>query len=98
MYVGGGEAFMLMHETRMHENYDLKWGQTWPHFFIFYRRKREDPEKNPLLSRLLFLSFFSVSLLKKRKKRMRNKKANMKEENRKKENRKRLAFFYCQQV
>ena len=27
---------MIMHETRMHENYDLKWSQTWPLFFIFY--------------------------------------------------------------
>ena len=30
---GGGGAFMLMHETSMHENYDLKWSQTWPLFF-----------------------------------------------------------------
>ena len=56
---GGGGAFMLMHETTMHENYDLKWSRTRPFFFIFYRGKPEDPEENPLLSRLLFLSFFS---------------------------------------
>ena len=36
LYVGGwGGAFMLMHETRMHENYDLEWSQAWPLFFIF---------------------------------------------------------------
>ena len=34
--MGGGVAFMLMHERRMHENYDLKWSQIWPLFFIFY--------------------------------------------------------------
>ena len=61
----GGGAFMRMHETRMHENYGLKWSQTWPLFFIFYRGKPEDPEENPLLPRLLFLSFFFFSLLKK---------------------------------
>ena len=51
-------AFMLTHGTRMHENYYLKWSQTWPLFFIFYRGKPEDSEENPLLSLLLFLSFF----------------------------------------
>ena len=75
---GGGGAFMLMHETRMKENYDLKWFQTWPLFFIFYTGK---PEENPSFSSTLFL-FFLLSP-KKRKNRMRNKKENWKEQNRK---------------
>ena len=91
----GREAFMLMHETTMHENYDFKWSRKRPFFFIFYRGKPEDPEENPLLSRLLFLSFFFLLSPKKENKK---KTENRKEENRKKENRKRIPFFYCQQV
>ena len=75
---GGGGAFMLMHETRMKENYDLKWSQTWPLIFIFYRGK---PEENPSFSSTLF--FFFLLSPKKRKNRMRNKKENWKEQNRK---------------
>ena len=66
MWRGGG-AFMLMHETRMHEDYDLKWSQALPLFFIFYRGKPEDPEENPLLSLLLFLFFFLLSPKKKKR-------------------------------
>ena len=35
--MGGGGGVMLMHETRMHENYDLKWSQAWPLFLFFWR-------------------------------------------------------------
>ena len=67
--------------------------------FLFFIGKPEDPEENPLLSVLLFLSFFLFSLLKKEKREyIRNKKENRKEKKRKKENRKRSPFFYCQQV
>ena len=64
---GGGGAFMLMHETRMDENYDLKWCQTWPLFFLFYRGKSEDQEEKPSSFSLLFLSFFLLSPKKKKK-------------------------------
>ena len=32
---GGGGGGFFMHETRIYENYDLKWSKTWPLFFIF---------------------------------------------------------------
>ena len=33
------ESFMLMHKMSMHENYDLKWSQTWPLFFVFFIKR-----------------------------------------------------------
>ena len=94
---GGGGAFMRMHETRMHENYDLKWSQTWPLFFYFLQRETGGLGGKPSsFSSTLFVFFF---LLSPKKKKIRNKKETRKEElKQKKENRKRIPFFYCQQV
>ena len=39
MWGGGGGGL-----SRMHENFDLKWSQTWPLFFIFYREQIAKPQ------------------------------------------------------
>ena len=88
MYVRGVGAFMLMHETRMHENYNLKWSQTWPLFFIFVEGNRR---------KTLFFLFYSFCLffrLSPKKKRIRNKKDNREEENRKKFSIVNKSFFW----
>ena len=88
--MGGGGGLVLMHETRMHENYDLRWSQTWPLFFYFLQT--EAGGKPSSFSSTLFVFFSSP---KKKKKRIRNKIGKRKQ---KKENRKIMPFFYCQQV
>ena len=50
---------MLMHETRMHENYDLKWSQAWALLFYFLQRGTGGPEGKPSsFSSTLFVFFF----------------------------------------
>ena len=85
---GGGGA------SRMHENYDLKWSQTWPLLFFIEGNRR----KTLFFLIYSFCLFFSSRSLKKDKKRIRNKKENRKEENRKKREQKKNTFSHFQQV
>ena len=88
---------MLMHETRIYENYDLKWSKPWPLFFrFFYRGKPEEPEK----SLFLFYSFclFFFSLLKKKEKREYEIKKKIGKRKTEKREEKKIPLFNRQQV